>query len=151
MAALLLALAVSQAAANPVTLALLITPFTGGWPAATVAAAVPFATYESNRGPVVFAARVDVTMPLDFAAPPTIGASATGTFTSHDLFQPYFGAGAALGWAGAPNARHLYVAPTVLLGLRVPLNDSWAARLEVSAAPLNASVMVSLGTELALQ
>lgn len=145
---LLVVLLGSSAAASP-SFGVTIAPFTGAWPALTASVSVPFSTYESAEGPIVFAARADVTAPLDFAGLSAVGLAATGTFTSHDMFQPYFGAGAALGWRAQGETRVIYVSPTILAGLRVPLNDVWAARIEATAAPLGGSYSIGLGVEVA--
>lgn len=134
--ALFVLLACSSAAAASPGFGLTIAPFTGAWPELTASVSVPFATYESAEGPIVFAARADATAPLNFAGLSSLGLAATGTFTSHDMFQPYFGAGATLGWQGDAPTRSLYVTPTLLAGLQLPLNEVWSVRVEGSAAPL---------------
>lgn len=136
-------------AATP-TFGVSIIPFTGGWPEAMLTASVPFSTYESNEGPIVFAARLDISAPINFSHLPTVGLAATGMFTSNDMFQPFFGIGAALGWARPPEAQYLYVTPTVLAGLRVPLNPTWGARVDAVYAPLRSHLWVGIGVDLAL-
>lgn len=127
-----------------------VIPLTGGWAEGMLTVAVPFHSFESNEGPVVLAGRLDVSAPLNLSARPRIGLSATGMFTSHDMFQPFFGAGAALGWTGPVGAQHVYVTPTVLAGLRVPLPGVWSARLDAIVAPLVGVISVGLGVDIAL-
>jgi len=141
-------LALSPALAQP-TLGLIASPFTGGWPDLTLAASLPFATYESAEGPVEFAARLDVTLPVDLSELPAVGLGATGTFVSHDMLQPYFGLGARLGWSPPPTEA-FYVTPTLLVGLRVPLDPTWAVRVEGNVAPLQGAFGVGVGVDLFL-
>ncbi len=141
---------VSAYAASP-TFGVSIIPFTGGWPEAMLSGSVPLATYESNEGPLVFAGRLDVSAPLNFSHLPTVGLAATGIFTSNDMFQPFFGVGAALGWARPPEAQYLYVTPTLLAGLRVPLDPTWAVRVDAVYAPLRSRLWVGIGVDVALQ
>lgn len=150
LAALLCLPLLSSARAEALTFGVSVAPFTGGWPEGMLTVSVPFHTYESNEGPIVFAGRLDVSAPLDFSDLPRFGLGATGTFTSHDMFQPFFGAGAALGWAGPDDERHLQVSPTLLLGLRVPLPGAWSVRTEAMVAPLLGRFTVGLGVDVAL-
>lgn len=143
---LILSLLAAAAAATP-TFGVSLSPFTGGWPAVTATAGLPFVTFDSNDGPVVVAGRLDVSAPLDFSSLPSVGLAATATFTSHDMFQPYFGVGAALGWYGSAGSRNAFVTPTVLAGVRVPFADAWAARVELAAAPFVGGVALGLGLE----
>lgn len=142
--------AAASASAQSPTFGVTVIPFTGGWPDAMLSVSVPFYTFESNEGPLVFAGRLDVSAPLNLSALPRIGLGATGQFTSHDMFQPFFGAGAALGWAGPEGAQHIYVTPTVLAGLRVPLPGVWSVRLDAIVAPLIGVFSVGLGVDVAL-
>ena len=132
------------------TFGVAVVPFTGGWPHGMLTVSVPFYTYESNEGPVVFAGRLDLSAPVNLSALPRIGLSGTGTFTSHDMFQPFFGVGAALGWAGPPDAQYVYVTPTLLAGLKVPLPGVWAVRLDAIVGPLAGVYSVSVGVDIAL-
>lgn len=141
----------ANAHAQSPTFGVAVVPFTGGWPHGMLTVSVPFYTYESNEGPVVFAGRLDVSAPVNLSALPRIGLSGTGTFTSHDMFQPFFGVGAALGWAGPADAQYVYVTPTLLAGLRVPLPGVWAVRLDAIAGPLAGVFSLGLGVDIALR
>ncbi len=141
--------ALTTASASP-SVGVTLLPFTGGWPDLSVTASVPFATYETFEGPVEFAARLDVITALNFSERPAVGLTATGIFVSHDMLQPYFGAGAVLGWDAPAAGGSLYVTPTVLAGLRVPLNPTWAARFEGTVAPLRRAFTLGVGIELSL-
>ena len=132
------------------TFGVAVIPFTGGWPHGMLTVSVPFYTFESNEGPVVFAGRLDVSAPVNLSAMPRIGLSGTGMFTSHDMFQPFFGVGAALGWAGPSEAQYVYVTPTLLAGLRVPLPGAWSVRLDAIVGPLAGVFSVGLGVDIAL-
>lgn len=144
---LLVAVLLGFASAASPSFGVSISPFTGGWPALTGTASLPFVTLESSEGPVVLSGRLDLSAPLGFSSPPSVGLAATATFTSLDLLQPYFGAGAALGWYGSGSARAAFVTPTLLAGVRVPFHDIWAARVEVAAAPFVGGASLSLGLE----
>ena len=141
----------ANAHAQSPTFGVAVVPFTGGWPHGMLTVSVPFYTYESNEGPVVFAGRLDVSAPVNLSALPRIGLSGTGTFTSHDMFQPFFGVGAALGWAGPADAQYVYVTPTLLAGLRVPLPGVWAVRLDAIVGPLAGVFSLGLGVDIALR
>lgn len=152
--ALIVALAtlpvLAGAHAQSPTFGVAVIPFTGGWPHGMLTLSVPFYTYESNEGPVVFAGRLDVSAPVNLSAMPRIGLSGTGMFTSHDMFQPFFGVGAALGWAGPSEAQYVYVTPTLLAGLRVPLPGAWSVRLDAIVGPLAGVYSVGIGVDIAL-
>lgn len=128
-----------------------VIPITGGWPEGMVTVRVPFYTYETNEGPLVLAGRLDVSAPLNFSELPRIGLSGTGLFTSHDMFQPYFGAGAVLGWVGPPEAQAIYVTPTLLGGVRFPLTEIISAQAEAIVAPFVGRISVGVGVELAVR
>ena len=152
--ALLVALAalpaLASAQAQSPTFGVAVIPFTGGWPHGMLTLSVPFYTFESNEGPVVFAGRLDVSAPVNLSALPRIGLSSTGMFTSHDMFQPFFGVGAALGWAGPSEAQSVSVPPTLLAGLRVPLPGAWSVRLDAIVGPLAGVYSVGIGVDIAL-
>lgn len=136
----------SAAAASP-SFGVTVSPFTGGYPVLTASAMLPVVTMESAEGPVAFAGRLDVSTPLDFSTLPSVGLAVTAAFTGNDMFQPYIGAGASLGWYGSAGTRFALLTPTVLAGLRVPFDVTWAARVEVAAAPLVGGVSLGLGLE----
>lgn len=146
--ALLLCALLGQAAASA-TFGVALNPLTGSWPDATFTTSVPFAAVETNRGPLVFAGRLDLTSRLDFAVPPAVGLAATATYTSHDMFRPFYGLGAELGWAGPAEARHLYVTPALLVGMHITLNDNWSARIEAKATPLVGRYALNAGVDVA--
>lgn len=152
--ALIVALAtlpvLAGAHAQSPTFGVAVIPFTGGWPHGMLTLSVPFYTFESNEGPVVFAGRLDVSAPVNLTAMPRIGLSGTGMFTSHDMFQPFFGVGAALGWTGPSEAQDVYVTPTLLAGLRVPLPGVWSVRLDAIVGPLAGVYSVGVGVDIAL-
>ena len=152
--ALIVALAtlpvLAGAHAQSPTFGVAVIPFTGGWPHGMLTLSVPFYTFESNEGPVVFAGRLDVSAPVNLSALPRICLSSTGLFTSHDMFQPFFGVVAALGWAGPSEAQYVYVTPTLLAGLRVPLPGAWSVRLDAIVGPLAGVYSVGIGVDIAL-
>lgn len=141
----------SAAMAAMPTLGLSIIPFTGGWPHAMLSGHVPLHTHESNVGPVDFGVRADVSAPLNMSELPRFGVGATATFSSNDMLQPILGAGAEAGWRGDAADQHLYVTPTLIVGLRVPLNPTWSVRIDAVVAPLARRVYVGLGVDIALR
>ena len=148
---LLIALVTSAAQGAAPTIGLSIIPFTGDWPHAMLSSHIPFHTYESNVGPVDFGVRVDVSAPLNLSELPRFGVGATAAWSSNDMLQPFFGAGAEALWRGAQGERTFYVTPTLIVGLRVPLDPTWSVRIDAIVAPLDRRVSFGFGVDIALR
>lgn len=147
--AVLAAAALGAALAAPPTFAATITPVTGGWPAVTFGAALPIGALDTREGPVLLGARLDATTPLDFSLPPAVALLGTAKLQFHDMFQPYLGAGASLGWRGTPGSQAAFVTPVAVAGLSVVIDGVWSPRVELMAAPLLGAYSLGLGVELA--
>lgn len=122
-------------------------PLTAGWPALNAHVRLPVAGYAGAGVPIVFSGRLDVSTLLDFSTPPSVGLSGLIGFQTTDMFEPYVGVGAALGWRGAGWFSSAFVTPTVLGGVSARIDDVWSAHVEAIVAPWLRSVSFGIGVE----
>jgi hypothetical protein len=130
-------------AANP-TFGVLLSPAT-----LTLSAGLPIAHLPLDAGVVSFGVRADASSALDrLTATPSIGMQATVDFEpTHGIGSLYAGTGIALARQPTLTGTISTLTWTILAGVRLPIDPTWAAVLQLAAAPLLGGIGIGIGLE----
>jgi hypothetical protein len=145
----LAAMVVSHALAAGPSFGVLLSPAAAGAASLSLSASMPFALLPVVDGAVAFGVRVDASSALgSLAATPAVGLHATASFEPvGGAGSLYAGTGVALGRQATVTGTIVALTWTVLAGLRVPIDATWAAVVQFAAAPLLGGVGVGIGLE----
>jgi len=144
----LAALTLTHALAASPTFGVLLSPATSGTATLTLHASMPFAHLPLDAGVVSFGVRADASSALDRLTTPSVGVQATVGFEpTHGIGSLYAGTGMALARRPTLSGTSATLTWTVLAGVRLPIDATWAAIVQLAAAPLLGGIGIGIGLE----